>query len=165
MGHELSGATARASLQYDIENDSIVEAKLEPLPVDERSLAKEHLEALTDLGLGCGKRKPIGIFDRGYPSKELITYLQDKGITDVMRVQPGFNPRIDKMQTGERPVTLSEGTSIRALVFRLTNGEQEAWITNLEEGEREAAVFSELYYQRWPNELYVFCVSGRGAAK
>jgi hypothetical protein len=38
-GHELSTATARASLLYDIENDIIAEARIEPLAVDERSLA------------------------------------------------------------------------------------------------------------------------------
>jgi hypothetical protein len=64
-----------------------VDARLEPLGVDERILAKEHLEALTNLRLGLGERKVIAIFDRGYPSKDFIKYLQDKGITYVMRVR------------------------------------------------------------------------------
>jgi hypothetical protein len=37
-------------------------------------------------------------------------------------------------------------------VFQLAGGEREALITNLEEGELEAAAFPELYYQRWPIE-------------
>jgi hypothetical protein len=42
-GHELTAATARASLLYDITNDIIADARIEPLAVDERSLAKEHV--------------------------------------------------------------------------------------------------------------------------
>jgi hypothetical protein len=72
-----------------------VDAKLEPLTVSERTLAKGHIEALGELGLSLGNRKPLVIFDREYPSKELIKYLQDKEIRYVMRVQRGFNFRID----------------------------------------------------------------------
>jgi hypothetical protein len=38
---ELSAATVRASLLYDIENDIIADAKIEPLTVEERSLAAD----------------------------------------------------------------------------------------------------------------------------
>jgi hypothetical protein len=151
-GHELSAATARASLLYDIENDIIVDAKIEPLTADERSLAKEHIEGLGELGLELGDRKPLVIFDRGYPSKDFIKYLQDKEITYVMRVQRGFNTRIDKMGKGSRVIKLPDGNRTRAVVFQLKSGEREALITNVEEGELEAAVFPELYYKRWPIE-------------
>jgi hypothetical protein len=149
-GHELSAATARASLLYDIENDIIVDAKLEPLGEDERSLGKEHLKALA--GMDFGERKPLVICDRGYPSKDFITYIQDKEIRYVMRVQRGFNTRIDKMRGGSKVIKLSEGIKTRAIVFRLGNGEREALITNGEEGEIETAAFPELYYKRWPIE-------------
>ncbi|MDR2303371.1 MAG: hypothetical protein LBE10_02115 [Treponema sp.] len=49
-----------------------MDAKLEPLAVDGRSLAKEHLEALNGMGLDFEERKPIVICDRGYPSKDFI---------------------------------------------------------------------------------------------
>jgi hypothetical protein len=152
VGHELSAATARASLLYDIGNDIIVDARIERLTEDERSLAKEHFQALAGMGLDLGGRKPIVIFDRGYPSKDFIKYLQDKEITYVMRVQRGFNPRIDKIKRGDRPITFSDGNTIRALVFRLKSGEREALITNLGKEEMDASVFSELYYKRWPIE-------------
>jgi hypothetical protein len=73
-GHEWRTAAARASVLYDLENDIIVDARLEPLTVDERSLAKEHPEVLTGTALDRGGRKPLVLFDRGYPSKDLITY-------------------------------------------------------------------------------------------
>jgi hypothetical protein len=99
-----------------------------------------------------GNRKPLIIFDRGYPSKELIKCLQDKEIRYVMRVQRGFNFRIDEMQGGSKAIKVSEDSRIRAVVFRLKSGKREALITNLEEGEMESAVFSERYYKRWPLE-------------
>jgi hypothetical protein len=151
-GHELSAATARASVLYDIENDIIVDAKLEPLTVGERSLAKGHIEALEESGLPLGNLKPLVIFDRGYPSKDLVKYLQDKEVRYVMRAQRGFNSRIDKMKDGSAVIKLPEGMKTRAIVFRLANGEREALITNLEEGEMESALFPELYYKRWPVE-------------
>ena len=65
VGKELSAATARASLLYDIENDIITDAKIEPLTADERSLAKGNLETLAELDAWVGKRKVIVIFDHG----------------------------------------------------------------------------------------------------
>ena len=67
-----------------------------------------------------------------------------------MRVRRGFNPRIDKMSKGSKVIKLSEGSLIRAIVFRVACGEGEALITNVEEKELESGVFPERYYKRWP---------------
>jgi hypothetical protein len=148
----LSAATARASALYDIENDIIVDARLEPLTVNERSLAKEHLEALAGMGLDIEERQALIILDRGYPSKDFIKYLQDKEIRYVMRVWRGFNSRIDSMKQGSKTISLAEGVKTRAIVFRLVNGERETLITNLQAGEVADEDFPELYYKRWPIE-------------
>jgi hypothetical protein len=142
----------RASLLYDIESDVIVDAKLEPLAVDERTLAEGRIEASGELGLHIGSRKPLVIFDRGYPSKDLVDHLQDEEIRCVMRVQRGFDFRIDKMKGGSEVIKLSEGMKTRAIAFRLRSGGREAPITSMEEGETAGAVFPELYYKRWPIE-------------
>jgi hypothetical protein len=152
VGHELKAATARASMLYDIENDIIVDANIEPLTVDERNLAKGRLEALGGMGLDLKGREPIIICDRGYPPKDFVKYLQDNEIKYVMRVQKRFNSRIDRMRSCSKAVKLAEGIKTRAIVFRLGNGEREALITNLEEGEMEDAAFADLYYKRWPIE-------------
>jgi hypothetical protein len=83
-GRESSAAAARASMMYDIVNDIIADAKIEPLTADERTQAKEHLEKLG--GPEFEGRKPVVIFDRGYSSKDLIKYLQDREIKYVMQV-------------------------------------------------------------------------------
>jgi hypothetical protein len=51
---ELSAATACASIVYDIENDIIVDATIERLTVDERSLTKTHIEAVGGMGPDFG---------------------------------------------------------------------------------------------------------------
>ncbi|MDR2630053.1 MAG: hypothetical protein LBC60_03930, partial [Spirochaetaceae bacterium] len=79
-GHEHTAPTARASILYDRENDIIGDATIKPLSKDERTLAKGHLEVFTGMREELGGREGIVIFDRGYPSKEFIKYLQDKGI-------------------------------------------------------------------------------------
>jgi hypothetical protein len=84
VGRELSATTARTSMMYDIVNDIIADAKIEPLTADERTQVKEHLEKPG--GPEFEGRKPVVIFDRGYPSKDLIRYLQDREIKYVMRV-------------------------------------------------------------------------------
>ena len=144
--------TARASVRYDIENALIADAKIEPLTADERSLAKDNLEVLANLEQGFGKRKALGIFDRGYPSKDFIKYLQDKEITYVMRVHKGFNARIDSMNQGSKRIRLGEGITVGVLVFTLTGGEREARVTNPDEGEMADSTFPERYYKRWPIE-------------
>ncbi|MDR0662875.1 MAG: transposase [Spirochaetaceae bacterium] len=107
-----------------IENDTIVDAKIETLKVDERTLAKGHIEALSERSLDFGGRKPVMIFDRGYPSRELISYLEDKGIRYVLRVAKRFSARIDSISGGSQVVELPEGISVRAVVFRLKSGER-----------------------------------------
>jgi hypothetical protein len=115
VGHELSAATARASILYDIENDIIVDANSERLTVDERSLAKTHIEALGGMGLDGGGRKPVIICGRGYPSKDFIKCQQDREIKYVMRVQKRFNSGIDRMRSGGREIRISEGVLTRAI--------------------------------------------------
>jgi hypothetical protein len=51
---------------------------LERLAVDERSLAKTHIEAPGGVGPGFGGRKPVIIRDREHPSKDFIKRSQDK---------------------------------------------------------------------------------------
>jgi hypothetical protein len=77
IGPEHSAATARASVPVDIENDIIVDAKIEPLKEDERSLAKKHIDVLAGMDFNSMGKKPLLIFDRGYPSKDLIKYIEE----------------------------------------------------------------------------------------
>jgi hypothetical protein len=95
-GHERSAPTARVSMLYDIDNGIIADAGIERLAADGRSLAKQHTGALTGGGPDFGGRIPIIVFDRGYPSKDLIKYLRYRKIKYVMRAPKGFNSKWER---------------------------------------------------------------------
>jgi hypothetical protein len=116
---------------------------------------KEHVEALTETGLDFGGRKPLAILVQGYPSKDLIKFLQDKDIKFVMRMAKGFNSRTGGMETGSKDIPLGEGIRVRTAVFPLDNGEREALITNLGEDEAKEAAFpsSVLQEMAYRNEV------------
>jgi hypothetical protein len=143
-GNALTAVTVRASLLYGIENGIIADAKIEPLTVDERSLAKDNLKALAELGRGFGNRKTLVIFDRGYPSKDFINSLQDKEIKYIMRVRKGFNAQIGGLKKGSKLIRVGEGITVRVLVFTLASGERDALITNLDEGEMKDEAFVDI---------------------
>jgi hypothetical protein len=89
LGHDGKTALALVSLLYDVKNDIVVDARIEPVRNNERALAQEHIETL--LGLESYERgRELILFNRGYPSFEFIKAIQDKGIGDVMRVQKNF---------------------------------------------------------------------------
>ena len=68
-----SSPCAQGSLLYDIGNDLIADALIEPISVDERTLAKRHIEKLVEME-SFGRE--LILFDRGYASKELIELLE-----------------------------------------------------------------------------------------
>ena len=156
MGANSASPTAQGSILYDIYNDVIIDARLEPLETSERELASQHIEQLT-------KQKDFGkeliIFDRGYPSYDLMKEITNKGITFVMRVKRNFNVKIDMMTTGSdetfiirSPYKGEWGLRVRALKFDLPSGEAEALITNLFDMRMGVKAFRELYFKRWPVE-------------
>jgi hypothetical protein len=134
---------AQGSILYDMENDLIVDARLEPIRTGERALAVEHIRALTALG-GFGKE--LILFDRGYASMELIELLFEKKIDFLMRVKEKFDLGIDALGRGDHRVTLEKGgrgpVGVRAIKFRLPGGEIETLITSLSDKRRyEMGVF------------------------
>jgi hypothetical protein len=75
IGAGNSCACAQGSVLYDIENDVIVDAVIEPIGSDERTLAEKHIEKLigmADFG------KELILFDRGYPSIGLLEHIFEK---------------------------------------------------------------------------------------
>jgi hypothetical protein len=106
IGAGNSSPYAQGSILYDIENDLVVDARLEPLAVDERTLAGEHIRKLTEIGTSG---KELILFDRGYPSMELIGQLFEAGIDFVMRVREKFDLGIDALGMGDHRVTLEKG--------------------------------------------------------
>ena len=150
LGHEQTAATALASLLYDLENNIVVDAKIASIHGDERTLAEEHLLALTGMTSYNQGHKELIIFDRGYPSYDFIKSLSDKDISYVMRIQKGFirNYKLGRKKEGWVPLGKT-GIRVRLIEILLSSGELEMLITNIPETEIGYEAFGELYHKRW----------------
>jgi hypothetical protein len=153
IGAGNSSACAQGSMLYDIENDVIMDAVIEPMSKDERTLAEGHMEKLVKRG-DFGKE--MIIFDRGYPSIGLIEGLYERKIDFLMRVRGKFDVGIDGLGLGDHVVELEKGgvgpLKVRVVKFRLKGGETETVISSLMEKRYDVERFKGLYFKRWPIE-------------
>ena len=146
--------TAQGSLLYDILNDHVVDARIEPMATDERTLAWMHIKQLEGLE-SFEEWKELILFDRGYPSYELIKGLMEKKIHYVMRVREKFSRAVDGLPRGDRLIELTHGEErmpARVIKFRLKSGEIETLITDIRDGQYGVKTFKALYFKRWPIE-------------
>jgi uncharacterized protein with ATP-grasp and redox domains len=65
---------------YDLENGIVMDAEIAPIAENERALAEGYLRVLQGLDSYKDGHRELIIFDRGYPSYELIKSLSDKEI-------------------------------------------------------------------------------------
>jgi len=147
-----SAATAQSSCLYDVLNDFIADALLEPMQTDERSLALRHLHHLRGMDSFA---KELVILDRGYPSAALFKAFQEAGVRFLMRVRKKFSLDIDRMPLGDRQYVLTgngEAISVRVIKFLLPSGEIETLITDLFDKRMSVSGFKALYFKRWPVE-------------
>jgi len=171
MGPDKSAPTAQGSMLYDVLNNVIIDARIAPLRIGERTLANRHIRVLCNCSSFC---KECIIYDRGYASFEFIENHIERGISFVMRVKRGFNKAIDRLGKGDHEVFLKkhghEDIRVRVLKFDLPSGEAETLITDITDEGLGIEDFKELYFMRWPvetkydaikNKLQVENFSGR----
>jgi len=152
LGKDKTAPTAQGSILYDVLNDIIVDAFLHPMKSGERALAIKHLKKYVKIAPG---KKNLIIFDRGYPSFELIEFLESMGFTYVMRVRSKFNNDIDSQTKPDGFVWLKQGGNrirVRVVKFMLDSGEDEVLVTNLTDKRLGKSAFKKLYFMRWPVE-------------
>jgi hypothetical protein len=145
-GVKSDSATARGSILYDVLNDRIMDAAIGKYSRSEREFARDHI---VQLSKACGTKKTIIIFDRGYPSLDLIHCLNQAGLHFLMRVRKKWNLPVDATQS-DSLVKLDGETTVRVVKFLLPSEDQETLITNLFDLSTEA--FPTLYFYRWPVE-------------
>lgn len=144
---------ALCSCLYDVLNNIIVDASVNPCTANERHLAAAHLDSIQKIkapGKGC-----ILIFDRGYPSADLIDELEKRDLKYIMRFSSGFLPP-DKYPEPDHIVNhrfakKKAPTTFRVLHFDV-NGTEEHLITNLLDPHITADDFRQLYHLRWEIE-------------
>ena len=146
-GSKASSPTARISMAYDVLNDYVIDASITPLSVDERTHAFNHIEAVENI---INPAQILYLFDRGYPSEELIRRVSDQSHY-LMRVKTKFNKKIDDLPLGSHVITLYGNIRVRVFKFTLPSGEVEMLISNLFDLPDEA--FKPLYFKRWGIEI------------
>jgi len=146
--------TAQGSLLLDIFNDVIMDGRIEPMSTDERTIAQMHIKKLMKME-SFEEWKELIIFDRGYPSFELIKELTESKIHFLMRVRKKFSVEIDELGRGDHRIYLEQGEKkilVRVIKFRLDGGEEETLITDLFDKKYDMKTFKALYFKRWPIE-------------
>ena len=152
IGKNADSPTAQASALYDMLNDNLVDASMEPLSTGERSLAEGHIRALQTFQ--PNGRKLI-IYDRGYSSFDFVKLHFDEGLFFLMRVKSKFSTDIDAQAESDGRVCLQkngERICVRVIKFPLSSGETEMLITNIEDKHLGENDFKKLYFMRWPIE-------------
>jgi len=147
-----TSAAAQGSILYDVLNDVIMDAAIEPIATDERTLAERHIDTLYK---NLKPEKELIIFDRGYACFSLIQKLEEKGFKFLMRVRTKFNIDIDNQKDADGIVYLKQKDKkikVRVIKFPLLTGETETLITNIWDENISVDSFGELYFKRWPIE-------------
>lgn len=144
-------ARARAAALYDVENDMIITAVLSKYRASERLQAEELINKLENIGFS----NDLILFDRGYPSKDLISFIEKKKIKYLMRVSVSFKSVVNVKGEDQivEIVNKKEKLKVRVLKFSLDSGVTEILITNIFEETFKVSDFKELYFKRWGIEV------------
>jgi hypothetical protein len=156
MGPGTAAPTAQSSYLYDVLNDIVVDARIACLSTDERTLAKQHLERLREFP---AMKKKLLVFDRGYPSAELISAIQDAGCEFLFRVRAKFDVQIDALALGIHDFALAgkagETLNTKVIKLMLDSGETETLITSIRDKRMGVEAFKALYFKRWGVETKI----------
>lgn len=163
---EFKLAEALSSNLYDVKNGLLVSSNLAGCKSSERDQALLIIDKM--LALVPGNRNILILFDRGYPSLELIMKLNSRKLKFLMRVSSSFLREVNDAKTNDETVeividreratelrktgiSVKVGTIIKLRVIKveLKTGEIEILITNLEQDELSYDESKELYFMRW----------------
>lgn len=140
---------ALVSMLYDVDNRFALDVQIRPHNGSEREMALCHIKRAQEL---LGDEPYLMIYDRGYPSAELLHTMATSNIWYLMRCPTEFVRAMD----GKLPdqwVTHKFRSLRQAITFRvvhqtLSNGNEEILCTNLPDV-YNASVLVELYSKRW----------------
>ena len=147
-GSAKNKTNAEISLLYDVISGYVIDAQIGSIGVNERDYAKKNLTYFSSI---CDE-KDIIIFDRGYPSREMIAVLTGMGCKYLMRLPDSSFKGVKENPSNDFRITVSTKTdtySVRVVRVILKSGKVETLITNLSEDEFSADDFLDLYFLRW----------------
>lgn len=151
-GNQHSYPSARLTALYDVTNDLIVDAIFTGISVGEREHAHRLLssEAL----INSKGYKNLILFDRGYPSRELIYELEDKGFFYLIRCTHSFLSCVNDCPDGEHIVSdIHKGRTVNLHVIKDTFREEpHILVSNLFGEHQDIEYHQNLYHWRWTIE-------------
>lgn len=156
---------ARVSILYDVLNNYVLDGIFSPLSIGEGKLAKKHL--------AYSQSKDLIIYDRGYPSYDLIfehkkreidylirvkvdfnnvtkTFMRSGKTSQIVEIYPGKNSNLsDKEYNKSSPI------KVRLIRITLSNGQTELLMSSLLDSKKYSKkIFQELYFKRWGVETF-----------
>lgn len=155
----------RVSVLYDVINNYVIDGILSPLAKGEGKLALEHLLCLNE--------NDLALYDRGYPSFDLIfehyklstnflirakvdfsiktkEFIKSGRSTQIVDIYPGQHKKlVDKEYNSNTKL------KVRFVRVELADGEVELLITSLLDIKKyPTGIFKELYFKRWGVETF-----------
>lgn len=161
FGSQITGGSAQnqalASCAFDVLNEMYLDAIIAPCKSNERTLAAQHIENIKKYGFD----KVLYIFDRGYPSSELIQTVAENNGYYLFRCDKSF-VRSMKLHGNDctiqhRFAKLSNEVTLRVVRFMLSETTEEILVTNIPEHELSLEAMAELYHLRWGIESSYNC--------
>ncbi len=153
---------------YDVLNGVMLNIEIAPYASNEREYAKKNIENLLKM---FPDKKFLFLFDRGYPSLDMLTMLEELGVKYLFRLQKStyeeekrnmksndeiVNIKINKdrlsgKMSNETKNKLKEMGSFKTRFVKceLENGKIEWLITNLDKKNFPSEVIMDLYSDRW----------------
>lgn len=146
----------------DVLNNVILDGVMAPCNGNEREIAKQHILNLSKIKTD----KDIILFDRGYPSAELMQYIDQTGFKYIMRCSTSFVASINKKKFTNDDIIKhkfkknGKEVTFRILRFSISDNTTEILVTNIFE-EFSISNFKELYNMRWGIEKTYNCIKNK----
>ena len=174
QGNASCSGPARALLSglFDVLNDFFLDLQICNVNKSELKAAEENIKSIERIGL---QQKILIIFDRGYPSLELMNYLETHKIAYIIRISSSIFKK-EREKLGEKGGCIEiehtkkrlrnlmksnnelyqiaktkEGISTRFVVDKTPAGEEFAVLTNLSEQITDKEIV-DAYFFRWKIE-------------
>jgi len=168
------GVMSKASVLYDLENNIVLDGILNSYASSERAMAVEHIRQLKKYKKAHKEKyKDLVIFDRGYPSIGLISYMIQESIDYLMRIQSNTFKEIEAFKESELDDDILELEITKDRLYQITRREQYPLLRQfreklnvgetikvrvikvvLETGENEVLITSLFDVEAYPHSLF-----------
>ena len=140
-------ACASASCIFDVLNKIVIKSKIDRFGTSERKIAIELISKMKN----DSSMKELILFDRGYPSCEIISKLVEANVHFVMRLKNNvFRKKINE-EKQDQIIEIKhdkKAYKVRVIKFHPDSGVEEVLLTNLFDESMKIEDFKELYFKR-----------------